>query len=164
MLDAALVDVECGPLTVEFLAGLTPRRTVDFDASRPHFDDNTFRGFYGALASARVGAHKPFAFALFQQDYNHDYTSQLGVIQTKFDYYSYYLGFGSTGSITDRLLYGVEAVYEGGSTLSNSFDLSTFFPRPQQKDDIVNAYAYPYKDPGTGATIAYFGQDRSVVK
>jgi hypothetical protein len=136
VLDAALVDVEYGPFTVEFLAGLTPRRTVDFDASRPHFDDNTFRGFYGALASARVGAHKPFAFALFQQDYNHDYTSTLGVISTKFDYYSYYLGFGSTGSITDRLLYGVEAVYEGGSTLSNSFDLSTFFPRPQQKDDI----------------------------
>jgi len=136
VLDAGVVDVEYGPFTLEVLGGLTPRRTVDFDASRPHFDDNTFRGFYGAMLSTRVGQHKPFVYALFQQDYNHDYTSTLGVISTKFDYYSYYLGIGSTGSITDRLLYGVEAVYEGGSSLSNSFDESTFFPIDQQKDQI----------------------------
>jgi len=136
VLDGALVDVDYGPFTLEMVAGITPRRTVDFDSSRPHFDDNTFRGFYGAMLSARVAQHKPFAFALFQQDYNHDYTSTLGVISTKFDYYSYYLGVGSTGSLTDRLIYGVEAVYEGGSTLSNSFDTSTFFPQSQEKDDI----------------------------
>jgi hypothetical protein len=137
VLDATVLDVEYGPLQVEFLAGLTPRRTVDFDSSRPHFEDNTFRGFYGVMASARVGGtHKPYVYALFQQDYNHDYTSQLGIIKTKFDYYSYYLGAGSTGSLTDKLLYGVEAVYEGGSTLSNSFDSSTFFPVTQQEDQI----------------------------
>src|SRR3712207_7461854 len=59
------------------------RSTVDFDSSRPHFDDNTFRGFYGVLASVTVGQHKPFAYALFQQDYNHDYESQLGVIRDR---------------------------------------------------------------------------------
>jgi hypothetical protein len=136
VLDAARVDVEYGPFTLELLAGLTPRRTVDFDASRPHFDDNTFRGFYGALLSGRVGTHKPYAYALFQQDYNHDYTSTLGAIETKYDYYSYYLGLGSSGSLTDRLIYGVEAVYEGGSSLSNSFDESTFLPTTQTKDEI----------------------------
>jgi hypothetical protein len=88
------------------------------------------------MLSAQLGQHKPFAYALFQQDYNHDYTSTLGVISTKYDYYSYYLGLGSTGSLTDRLLYGVEAVYEGGSSLSNSFDTSTFFPVDQTKDEI----------------------------
>jgi hypothetical protein len=136
VLDSAIVDVQYGPLTLEFLAGLTPRRTVDVDPSRPHFDNDTFRGFYGAMLTARAGEHRPFAFALFQQDYNHDYTSTLGVINTKFDYNSYYLGVGSTGSLSDKLTYGVEAVYEGGSTLSNSFDTATFFPSAQQKDQI----------------------------
>jgi hypothetical protein len=141
VLDSILVDLEYGPFQVEFLAGITPRRTVDFDSSRPHFEDNTFRGFYGALASVRVGQHKPYAYALFQQDYNHDYTSTLGVIQTKYEYYSYYLGIGSTGAITDRLAYGIEAVYEGGSTLSNSFDTATFFPSDQTENQI-QAWAF----------------------
>jgi hypothetical protein len=136
VLDATLLDLEYGPFTLELIGALTPRRTVDFDSSRPHFDDNTFRGFYGAMLSTKVEQHRPFAYALFQQDYNHDYSSTLGVISTKYDYYSYYLGIGSSGSLTDRLIYGVEAVYEGGSTLSNSFDQSTFFPQTQEKDQI----------------------------
>jgi hypothetical protein len=136
VLDAALLDLEFGPVQVEFLAGLTPRRTVDFDSSRPHFDDNTFRGFYGVLASARVGTHKPYAYALFQQDYNHSYTLDLALSQTRFEYYSYYIGAGSSGALTDRLAYGVEAAYEGGSTLSNSFDQATFFPVAQQENTI----------------------------
>lgn len=140
VLDAALVDIDLGAVQVEFLAGLTPRGTVDLDSSRPHFDDNTFRGFYGVLASARVGTHKPYAYALFQQDYNHDYTSTLGSITTKFDYYSYYLGVGSTGTIGDRLLYGVEATYEGGSTLSNSFDTTSLFPSAQT-ENYISAWA-----------------------
>lgn len=136
VLDAAVVDLQYGPLTLELLAGITPRRTFDFDSSRPHFDNNTFRGFYGAMLSAQMGVHRTFAFALFQQDYNHDYTSNLGVINTKFDYNSYYLGIGSTGSLTDKLAYGVEAVYEGGTTLSNSFNEITSFPADQRKDRI----------------------------
>lgn len=136
VLDSVLVDLEYGPFQVEFLAGITPRRTVDFDSSRPHFDDNTFRGFYGALASVRVGQHKPYAYLLFQQDYNHDYKSTLGVIDTRFQYYSYYFGLGSSGAITDRLAYGVEAVYESGTSLSNSFDTATFFPTDQTTEQI----------------------------
>jgi len=140
VLDATLVDFQAGPFTLEFLAGITPRRTVDFDSSRPHFDNNTFRGYYGAMLSAQAGTHRPFAFALFQQDYNHSYTANLGVINTNFNYYSYYLGVGSSGSLSDKLAYGVEAVYEGGSTFSNSFDPSTFFPIDQQTDN-VSAWA-----------------------
>src|SRR3954447_7766712 len=152
VLDAAVVDVELGAVQLQFLAGLTPRRTVDFDSSRPHFDDNTFRGFYGVLASTRVGTHKPYAYALFQQDYNHDYTSTLGIITTKFEYYSYYLGVGSTGTIGDRLLYGVEATYQGGSTLSNSFDTTNLFPAAQTEDQI-SAWA-------ADARLDYFFNDR----
>ena len=141
VLDSVTLDLEYGPVQMQLLAGLTPKRTVDIDSSRPHFDDNTFRGFYGVLASVRAGQHKPFAYALFQQDYNHDYSSTLGVIETRYQYYSYYLGVGSTGAITDRLAYGVEAVFEGGTTLSNSFDSETFFPTEQTKDDI-HAWAF----------------------
>jgi len=136
VLDAAVVDFEYGPLELELIGGVTPTRTVDFDSSRPHFDDHTRRGFYGAMLSTRAGTHKPYAYALFQQDYNHDDSLTLGIINTRFEYYSYYLGIGSTGNIGDRLLYGLEAVYEGGSTLSNSFEPDTFFPTGQTKDRI----------------------------
>jgi hypothetical protein len=142
VLDSAVLDLEYGPFTVEFLGGITPRRTVDFDSSRPHFDDNTFRGFYGAMVSARAGTHKPFVYFLSQQDYNHSYTANLGIINTKFDYNSYYVGVGSTGSLTDRLLYGIEAVYEGGTGLSNSFEEVTFFPVPGgQTEEQIQAWA-----------------------
>jgi hypothetical protein len=144
VLDAAVFDVECGPFTLELLAGLTPRRTVDFDSSRPHFDDNTFRGFYGAMVSARVGGHRPYVYVLSQHDYNHSYSSTLGLITTRFDYNSYYVGVGSTGGLTDRLLYGVEAVYEGGTGLSNSFDSDTFFP-VDQRDSTIEAWAVDAK-------------------
>ena len=43
---------------------------------------------------------------------------------TTFDYNSYYLGIGATGSITDKLLYGVELVYEGGDNLEAAGDQS----------------------------------------
>ncbi|HSI32914.1 MAG TPA: alginate export family protein [Tepidisphaeraceae bacterium] len=144
VLDAAVVDLEVGPFELEVLAAITPTRTVDFDSSRPHFDDHTRRGFYGAMLSAKTGTHKPYAYALFQQDYNHDDTLSLGIIDTRFEYYSYYLGFGSTGSIGDRLLYGIEAVYEGGSTKSNSFEPDTFFPQDQTEDDI-QAWAVDFR-------------------
>src|SRR5213075_1664956 len=97
---------EYGPFTLELLGGLTPRRTVDFDSSRPHFDDNTFRGFYGAMLSARAGTHKPFIYFLSQQDYNHSYSSTLGLLTTRYNYNSWYIGVGSTGALTDRLAYG----------------------------------------------------------
>ena len=136
VLDAAVLELEAGPFEAQVLAGVTPRRTVDFDSARPDFDDHTHRAFYGAMLSARVGSHKPFVYALFQQDNNHDQSSTLGIISTQFQYYSYYLGAGSTGSLSDRLLYGVEFAYEGGSGKSNSFDTATFFPIDQTEEDI----------------------------
>lgn len=136
VLDSVVLDLEYGPFTLELLGGITPRRTVDFDSSRPHFDDNTFRGFYGAMVSARVGTHKPFLYFLSQQDYNHDYSSTLGLLTTRYNYNSWYIGAGSTGAITDRLAYGIEAVYEGGTSLSNSFDSDTFFPVDQTEEQI----------------------------
>jgi hypothetical protein len=121
------------------LAGVTPTRTVDFDASRPAFDHNTRRGFYGVQLSRQIGDQVPFVYGLLQRDYNQHDTLVTGPVTTKFDYNSYYLGVGSSGAIGSRLLYGVEAVYEGGTNLSNSFAAAGgpfITPIPQTRDQI----------------------------
>src|SRR6185295_18870912 len=60
-----------------------------------------------------------------------------------FKYDSYYLGIGSSGALTDRLSYGVEAVYEGGHTLSSSFvvDAAGSAVPVDQTRDTIEAYA-----------------------
>ncbi|MCS7033653.1 MAG: alginate export family protein [Phycisphaerae bacterium] len=144
-LDAIVLDAFYEPLAVQLVAGRTPSDTVDIDSSRNNFDDHTIRCFYGALASMRVGTHRPYVFALIQRDANTDISAiviQDGAqpIITRYDYNSYYLGIGSTGALTDRIAYGIEAVYEGGTTLSNSFDTASGAQIPQTEDDI-EAYA-----------------------
>jgi hypothetical protein len=120
------------------LAGVTPVRTVDFDASRPSFDHNTKRGFYGAMLSKELSGHRPYVYGLVQRDYNDHDTLVTGPVTTESKYNSYYIGVGSTGPIGNRLLYGVEAVYEGGETESNSFEVGGPFISqvPQTTDDI----------------------------
>ena len=141
VLDAALLDVDLGAVQLQFLAGLTPAPHRRLRLLPPALRRQHVPRLLRRPGAARgVGTHKPYAYALFQQDYNHDYTSTLGIITTKFEYYSYYLGVGSTGTIGDRLLYGVEATYEGGSTLSNSFDTTNLFPAAQTEDQ-VSAWA-----------------------
>ena len=133
--------IELGPFGVELLASVTANDyTIDFDSSRPDFENESRRGFYGALVSARVGAHRPFAYALVQRDHNGDDALDIGPVRTTYRYDSYYLGVGANGSLTDRLSYGAEFVYEGGESRSNSFDPVTFLPVSQTDDDI-NAFA-----------------------
>ena len=120
------------------IAGVTPTRTVDFDASRPNFDHNTNRGFYGAMLTRDVQGHRPYVYGLIQQDYNSDDTLTTGPVTTEFEYNSWYIGIGASGPIGDRIVYGVEAVYEGGDTESNSFVTGGPFltPVPQTNDGI----------------------------
>jgi hypothetical protein len=142
VLDGVNLTVTAGPLTLTGIAGVTPTRTVDVDSSRPTFDHNTRRGFYGGMAALAVGQHRPFAYGLVQRDYNERDRSTTGPIETKFQYDSYYLGFGSTGALSDKLQYSVEVVYEGGQTLSNSFRVDPpFLVGVDQTRDQVNAWA-----------------------
>lgn len=139
VLDGALIGVKVADVVdLNFVAGLTSRNTVDIDTSRPDFDQTTKRGFFGVIASTTVGQHQPYIYALSQNDYNPRTVFDLGPITTNFEYNSWYLGIGSSGSITDRLSYGIEATYEGGTTLSNSFLISGPFLTPvaQQEDNI----------------------------
>jgi hypothetical protein len=142
IIDGAVVSFTKGPFELNVIAGITPDFVVDFDASRPDFDVDTNRGFYGLMGSMQVGTHKPYAYALFQQDYNSDRTFDLGTVTTKFQYNSYYLGLGSTGNLGDRLVYGAEMVFEGGSSESNSFTASGPFLTPvEQTTDDICAFA-----------------------
>jgi hypothetical protein len=143
-LDGVSLDLQQGILDLQLLAGVTITRTVDIDTSRPNFDHNTRRGFYGAMLSAQAGDNRPYVYGMLQRDYNQDDELQLGIIDTKYLYNSYYLGIGSSGSLTDRLRYGVEFTYEGGETLSNSFTVSGLgglFPVDQTRD-AIDAFAF----------------------
>jgi hypothetical protein len=143
VIDGGMIDATIGQMTLSVIAGVTPTRSVDFDPSRPDFDFNTKRGFYGAMASVQIEQHRPFIYGLIQRDYNKDETLVSGNLQTKFNYNSWYLGLGSTGSLSDRLLYGVEGVYEGGRSLSNSFalDNSALPQQVEQVHDTIQAWA-----------------------
>jgi hypothetical protein len=141
--DGILTDIDLGPVDVQLLASVTARDTVDFDSSRPDFDHDTLRGFFGGQVSAQLGRHRPFIYALVQRDYNEN--EQLIVANTvpdtvtSFDYNSYYLGIGANGALSDRLVYGVEFAFEGGTSLSAPQD-SAGVPIDQTEEDI-QAYA-----------------------
>jgi hypothetical protein len=151
--DGVNLDAEFGNLGVQLLAGITVPDTVDFDTSRPNFDDDTRRAFFGGMASVRLGRHRPYLYGLVQRDQNdNDDPLNVGPITTRFGYDSYYLGVGSTGSFSDRLLYGTEFVYEGGEGLSNSFDNSTF-NLVDQTEEAIHAWA-------AQATLDYVPADR----
>jgi hypothetical protein len=141
-LEGINLTLSCKVAELTVIAGVTPTRTVDFDASRPTFDHNTRRGFYGAMLSRDVAGHRPYVYGLLQRDYNDRDELTTGPITTRFDYNSYYLGIGSSGPIGNRLLYGVEAVYEGGTNLSNSFVAGGPFISPvAQTRDQIQAWA-----------------------
>jgi Alginate export len=152
-LDGIVVDVTNPAFTIETLAGVTPTRTVDFDVSRPDFDHNTRRGFFGSMLSVPLGQQTPFVYGLIQRDYNGKNHSDLDTISTDFSYNSYYLGTGATGSLSDRLRYGVEAAYEFGNTLSNSFTIGNGeLVQVAQTRNNIRAY-------GIDARLDYLVQD-----
>ena len=126
VIDGGLFELSYKKMHLELLGGITPVRTVDFDSSRPNYDHNTRRGFFGGMLKMDVdtenfGRHHPFVYGMVQRDFNSFDSANISGFPTQFNYNSYYIGFGSTGSLNDHLLYGVEAVYQGGDTLSNSF-------------------------------------------
>ncbi len=151
VLDGTTIGLSKGPVQFDLIAGATPTKTVDIDSSRPNFDTNTHRGFYGGILSTEIttpdlGTHRPFIYVLFQQDYNHDETLTVAPTTTKFNYNSHYIGVGSTGSLTDKLLYGAELVYEGGETLSNSFEINPPFLTPvEQTTNDIEAFALDFR-------------------
>jgi hypothetical protein len=142
--DGGFAELSGGPFVADLLACVTVRETIDFDTSRPHFFDDTHRGFFGVRLGAAVGTHRPYAYFLLQRDYNRDEPTDAHVIPTRYDYQSYYAGVGSNGAIGDHLSYGGELTFEGGHDLSNSYNTATLNPVSQQTDRI-EAYAGDFK-------------------
>lgn len=142
-LDGGIATATVGDLELSFVGGRTAKRlTVDIDSSRPSFDSNTKRVFWGGMATYTIGKHRPFVYALMQDDQNNSrYVLDTADNTTRFRYDSWYIGLGSNGSIGDRLVYGAEFAYEGGDGLSNSFEPNTFLGIPQTREDI-SAWAF----------------------
>jgi Alginate export len=142
-IDGGVLDFSKGPFTFEGVAGVTVPDTIDFDTSRPGFNDRTTRGFFGTLLGYQIGRNHPYAYFLSERDFNSDRDSvistSVGDITTNFDYNADYVGLGSTGSLNDRLAYGVEGTLENGNNLSNSYvrTSSGIMPVPQRTEAIT---------------------------
>lgn len=159
-LDGVVLDADSAAYNLQLLAGVTARdATIDIDTSRPDYNTDTSRGFFGALASLKLQGHRPYAYFLAQRDYNDDELTltspaipDLGgsgepeVITTEYNYNSNYLGLGSSGPLSDHLLYSVEVVGQFGNTLSNSFDVidtgaGARIVQADQRKDPIQAFA-----------------------
>ena len=91
-----------------------------------------------------LGKHKPFFYGLVQRDWNNDVPLVVGSVTTNFDYDSWYLG--TWDQRIDRrsaaLWHGVR-FYEGGKTLSNSFEPGPATLIAQERDHIEAAALAP---------------------
>lgn len=143
VLDGGIFKLDTPAITLDAFVGVTPTRTIDFDPSRPAFDYDTRRLFYGGMLSRQVGQQRPYVYVIGQNDLNRDQTvttDAFGSVDVAhFNYNSYYIGFGTNGSLTDRLLAGCEFAYEGGYGLSNGSAFTMTGSTPQRNDSIAAA-------------------------
>ncbi len=158
---ALKAEMTIGDLGLEGMCALTAngQDTVDWDTSRPGYDSNTARLYSGMKIDwSGIAGHKPYVYALWQQDNNGGQLSTLGTpafpIPTRFNYNSGYLGGGSTGSLGPDLVYRAEMAWEFGSTLSDPLDpTSPTLARPQIYDSIsalagIGGLTYLMRDEG----------------
>jgi hypothetical protein len=138
--DGIAAEIRGPHLSLDLLACVTVKETIDFDISRPDFDGNTRRGYYGARLTGQIGAYHPYAYFLLERDYNRDESTTSHVIPTRYRYNSYYAGGGCNGTLSDNLAYGAEACFEGGNDLSSSVQ-SPFSTPVTQMPDRIEAYA-----------------------
>jgi len=149
-LDGVVLDFNYNSVSLELIAGCTPLDTVDIDSSRRDFDDQTRRFFTGAILTGQINTHRPYTFVLVQRDHSPtNSVNEVGgqTIVTDYDYNSVYIGFGSTGALTDRLAYGFEAVYETGDTLSSPFTIDPgtgALTVVDQTRDNISAFAFNF--------------------
>jgi len=147
---AVRAGAETRSFKADFLFGATPNHFIDFDGSRPNFDSDTERYFYGVSAECRaLHNHRPFVYFLWQEDEN---SQPFGAAGPLYHYNSRYVGAGATGEIiTGVWLYRLELVYEFGDSISDTLGVL-----PQTIDDI-EAYAIrfylAYMPPRARATM-----------
>ena len=138
---AMLADVEVADIGLTGLAAYaTDHDTIDFDGSRPDFDTENDRAFFGGKLEYRgLPNHRPYAFGIIEEDHNNDvvtFSSIAGLYPTQFRYDASYVGVGSTGSIGSSMLYKAELVHQFGEGMSSSFDPVTLGALTQTMEDI----------------------------
>lgn len=152
-IDGGQVVLDWRDWRLEGIAGRTVEDQFDIDTSRPDFDDDLQRDFFGGRLSYELTpGHRPYVFGVVQRDQNDD-EPRFG---RRFEYDSYYVGAGSEGNVTDRVLYGVEFAYEGGEGLSRLVNPDGLY---QSREDI-EAWAvdvrgdYLFNDPANSRLTA----------
>ncbi len=146
---AGLFEFTIGRLKATAIIGETAGAdTIDWDLSRPGYDSNTERLYYGGkIEYSGFAGHRPFAYILAQKDLNEGQVSDLppgvGTFPTRFDYDSTYIGLGSTGALGADLVYRAELMYEYGSTLSDPLShTGGVAPVPQEEVQISAAAGF----------------------
>ncbi len=138
------------------LAGKTVGSTPDFDLSRTA--TRSHRNFLGTqLRYIELERHEPFVYAIWQRDQNSE--ERITPFQ-RYDYDSFYFGFGSTGELAQRWRYATEWVIERGHSYGDG--------EYRQRNDIrawafVNELEYLFPGPKKArASIKYlFGSGDS---
>lgn len=148
-LDHVDIRLETAEWRLRGLVGRTVGSTQDIDLTRPA--DRTRRAFFGAeLSYTAPQRHEPFVYVLWQRDHNGEtYPTPL----QEFDYDSFYVGAGSTGELSPRLMYRAEWAYESGRS---------FGDRAFMRSDVIRAWGanaqLEYQFPGdyrVRATLEY---------
>ena len=121
---ASQLELEGFGAALDLLYGVTPPNdVVDFDVSRPSFDTNTKRTFYGAQLEVRGGSCVPYVYGLVQRDHNDRdfsfYAANGLLYPTNFHYNSEYYGAGLHGSLDPSFAYQSELSFESGRALSS---------------------------------------------
>ncbi len=120
--------------------------TIDWDLSRPGYDTDTSRLYYGGkFEYSGIPGHRPYVYILGQTDLNNGQVADLPLsaptIPTTFDYNSTYIGVGSNGAIGADLVYRAEFIYEYGTTLSDPLSHSGGIVPLSQQDTRISAMA-----------------------
>jgi hypothetical protein len=129
-------------VTLEAMVGMTRDSTIDIDTSRPGFNSQTNRLFYGGMITTDFSAFfQPYVYGLVQEDYNRPSVLTatvpgVGVTTTNYNFNSYYIGGGWRSALSDRIVFSSEFVYQGGRNLTNSFTVVPPAPITQSFVDI----------------------------
>jgi len=129
-LDAVLLEARLHELEVTGLFARTIASYPNIDRSEP-VDSHSARRFFGVqLAYAGLENHRPFAYALWNDDFTDERPKD--PLQN-YSYDTQYFGVGARGSVIHNLNYWTEWVYESG----HSFGDGQFLWR-----DVVDAWAW----------------------
>ena len=129
-LDAVVVDGRLHDFRIVGLFAKTIASYPNIDRSEP-VDSHSARRFFGVQASyERLQNHRPFAYALWNDDYTDERPTHL---LQNYAYDTQYFGFGARGSLVHNLNYWTEWVHEAG----HSFGDGNFLRR-----DAVDAWGW----------------------